>query len=484
MNQQIMRGLGRRDFLKASALGAAHGHESLGESVEHTNLLFVLVDQWRSSAFWFGTDELVSTPNINKLASQGARWTRAYASNPLCTPNRACILTGRYAHQTGMMRNGLQLPPDETCWPEIFRAAGYETQYIGKWHLDGEDREAFVPSGWRRRGFNKFEGFNTGHTYHRPYGFDDLGVHLRRRYSRAERENYYEPTAQTDSAIRFMQEQGEEPFVCFLSWGPPHNPFKPPPNFRRYEPGDITLRGNVPSEDEEKARNMLAGYYGLCESLDHEMGRLMAYLEESGLDRNTLVVFTSDHGELAGSHGKFGKSEFEDESLRVPLLMRLPRDIPAGTVVDTLTGSVDLMPTILSLCGLAVPDSCAGCDLSGAMLSGRTTPQVESVYCEGASPRIALLHGSTMGKIGSWRTIVTKEQYKLTVRVDYSAVYKLHDLQEDELELENLATDPDFRSTRSKLLGELVAWGRETGDVFPARPSHALKEYPDPDAPS
>ena len=148
--------MNRREFLAAASSAAASGREAKAP----TNLLFILADQWRSSALGCGSDEIVRTPHIDGLASQGANCQRAYAANPVCTPNRACILTGRYSHLTGMTQNDLQLPPQEVCWPELLREAGYATHYVGKWHLDGNERPGYVPPGWRRRGFATFEGFN------------------------------------------------------------------------------------------------------------------------------------------------------------------------------------------------------------------------------------------------------------------------------------------------------------------------------------
>ncbi|MGH7202731.1 MAG: sulfatase-like hydrolase/transferase [Planctomycetaceae bacterium] len=118
-----------------------------------------------SSAFGHGGDPVIETPHFDRFAKQGARFTRAYAANPVCTPNRSCLLTGRYAHQHGMIQNNLMLPPGERCLAESFRAAGYATEYIGKWHIDGEDKPGYVPRGWRRRGFETFKGFNRGHWY-------------------------------------------------------------------------------------------------------------------------------------------------------------------------------------------------------------------------------------------------------------------------------------------------------------------------------
>ena len=469
-----MPSIGRRNFLAATALGVPG--LAAGQEGRQPNLLFVLTDQWRSSAFGFGSDAIVRTPHLDRLASEGANWRRAYAANPVCTPNRACILTGRYSHQTGMIKNDLQLPPAETCWPQVFRDAGYATHYVGKWHLDGTPKPGFVPPGWRRRGFATFEGFNRGHQYHKPWGFDDQGRSLED-LAGTDLRDYYEPAMQTDSAIGFMRRNRNRPFACYLSWGPPHTPFRPPRDFRRYTPEEITLRPNVPEDHGEQARKDLAGYYGLCESLDHQIGRITAFLDESGLSENTLVVFSSDHGELAGSHGKYRKGEPEDESLSVPLLMRLPGRIPAGTEPQALINSVDLMPTMLALCGLPEPGSCAGRDLSGAVLEDRETPQVESVYCEGrvANPPNAQPNPNNSDP-RPWRSIVTA-RHKLTVRGNYGAVDSLYDLQDDPYELRNLADVPEAKSMAGDLLAELRSWGTATEDSFPGRPRAAKAEY-------
>lgn len=488
--------LNRRDFLKSSSAAAgaallAPGLSAAAAGGAKTNLLFVLADQWRSTAFGHGNDGVVRTPNIDKLATQGALWQRAYASNPVCTPNRSCILTGRFSHETGMTHNDIMLPPSEICWPEVFRDAGYATHYIGKWHMDGSESPGYVPPGWRRRGFTTFEGFNRGHVYHTPYGFDDAGGPLFAKW-RDQGDPYYEPTLQTDLAINFMQQNREKPFCCYLSWGPPHTPFKPPKKFDLYKPGDIKFRPNVPDDQKDQAAKDLAGYYGLCESLDHEMGRLMQFLETSGLADETLVVFSADHGELAGSHGKIRKGEPEDESLNIPMLMRLPGRIAAGARPKTLISSVDLMPTMLSICALKDPGTCTGRNKSGAILNGGKAPDVECIYAEGKLTGAEGEEGG--GEEGgrkrprnnspintTWRTIVT-DRHKLVLRNGPDNVYQMFDLRNDPYELENLANEPAHRSLQSDLLTELRDWGKRTGDVYPQKPVEAKVLYSDAEA--
>lgn len=482
----------RRDFLASSAALAAtissatvSGAQS---SNDKPNLLFILTDQWRASAFGHASDEVVRTPHIDQLASEGAVCSRAYAANPVCTPNRACLLTGRYSHQTGMITNNLMLPPEETCWPQIFAAAGYSTHYIGKWHIDGEAKPGYVPPGWRRRGFQTFQGFNRGHIYHRPWGFDDDGSELVPK-DVASDPDYYEPEFQTDLAIRFIQQNHQQPFVCCLSLGPPHTPFTPPRRFDRYSPADVRLRPNVPERHQQRAKKDLAGYYGLCESLDHEVGRLMSFLRRSGLADTTLVVFTSDHGELAGSHGKYRKGEPEDESLNVPLIIRHPQKVAAGTTVNSLISSIDLMPSVLSLCGLTSPGTETGTDISAALLNSQAVSRPQnSIYCQGkltggtqeaTDNKPARSNRHQPAAANAWRTLVTPT-HKLTVRGGERRVEHLFDLTNDTFEMRNLAHDPAYRSLVDDLTDELLAHRDATGDSWPRTPTAAKQMYADP----
>jgi arylsulfatase A-like enzyme len=457
-----MKKITRRLFLKSAAAGAAA--LSLmdipmfaDETKKKPNVLFILADQWRFSAFGHETDTQVRTPHFDAFVKQGVRWTRTYSANPLCTPNRAAIITGRFPHQTGMISNDFMLPPKEKCIAQVFRDAGYATHYIGKWHMDGKAKPGFVPKGWRRRGFTTFEGFNRGHNYYKTHQMTDEGKPVAYKG--------YEPVLQTDLAIEFMKKNKNNPFFCFLSWGPPHTPYKPPKGFRKYNPKNITFRPNVSDNPKKRKQwaQWLAGYYGLCESLDHEFSRLMKSLDDLGLSGNTLVVFTSDHGDQIGCHGNDHKGDPEEESLHIPLFMRLPGVTRPGQEIGIPASSVDLMPTILSLCELGVPDACAGTDLSGA-LSGKP-PKVKSVYAEGK-----------MGGPGKWRAVVTS-QYKLAHYPGSTKDSFLYDLKKDPYELQNLIKDPAYASVKNDLTKELALWAKKTVDPFPQNPQKAKYMY-------
>lgn len=458
------------------------------------NVLFILADQWRSTAFSECGDPVVKTPNFSRFAEQGVRWRRMYSANPVCTPNRSCILTGRFAHQHHMTHNNIMLPPGERCIAEVFSEAGYATHYIGKWHMDGQEQPGFVPSGWRRRGFQTFEGFNIGHYY--PTGaqyFSSDGKLLH--------PDVYEPTYQTDLAIAFMKRNRNHPFYCYLSWGPPHAPYAPPLNWDIYDPNKLEWRPNVPDSirKDGKWQRTMAGYYGSCSALDHELGRLMKALDEEGLAGHTLVVVSSDHGDMHGSHGLAIKSKPEDESLHIPLYMRLPGRMRAKQTVDTLASSVNLTPTILSMCGLKSPRGIAGRDLSGAVLGG-SAPKVDSIYAGGMMRLSANVNAkkgkaargaeeTSYGKGGrpngvsrglEWRALVTAK-HKLVVLCN-GTVAALWDVEKDPYELKNLAGEPSAAALQKELLAHLQRWGKETGDPFPNPSTAAEAMYSDEQA--
>ena len=224
--------MNRREFMKIGAMAGASGfvlsNRGLDVSVttRRPNVLFVLADQWRFCSVSHGenNDAVVETPNLDKLAEEGVRFSRCYTALPRCTPNRASLITGRFPHETGMIDNDLMMPPTERCIAHGFSEAGYKSHYIGKWHMDGTAKPGFVPPNWRRRGFETFVGFNRGHSYFDTGTFTNDGV-------KVSAAGEYEPTLQTDYAIDFMTANKDKPFFCFVSWGPPHGPLTPNPVF-------------------------------------------------------------------------------------------------------------------------------------------------------------------------------------------------------------------------------------------------------------
>lgn len=340
------------------------------------NILFVFGDQWRAQATGYAGDPNVKTPNLDEFAAQNINFTNAVSGCPVCSPYRASLFTGVYPNRHKMMCNDRCLPElyEGPFLAECLRDDGYQTAYVGKWHIDGKGRLAPVAPE-RRLGFDFWRGFECTHEYNESpyYAGDDPRPHIWKGY---------DADMQTDEACRFIKEEtGDDPFVLFLSWGPPHNPYQTAPAefAAMYDPKDIVLRDNVPAEKADKAREELAGYYAHCSALDACFGRVMKTLEETGHDKDTIVIFTSDHGDMLHSQGHHRKQRPWAEAIRVPFLVRHPEVSEARCHKDPVDAP-DLMPTILSLCGVPVPEAVQGKDFSSTILSGEASSISEALY--------------------------------------------------------------------------------------------------------
>jgi arylsulfatase A-like enzyme len=217
------------------------------------------------------------------------------------------------------------------------------------------------------------------------------------------------------------------------------------------------LRDNVPEDLDARAREAHALYYAQCSALDSDAGRLLKMLDETGLAQDTIVVFTSDHGDLLGSHGRESADDPHEESARVPLVVRYPRRIQGGRTIDFLASSVDLAPALLALCGVDVPRSMQGRDLSEPILTGKGDPP-ESIYAEGR-----------LRAQGEWRMLV-RGLDKLVVNTRLEVTH-LYNLGQDPYEMTNLATDGTQRRKRDELLALLRRWILRTGDRLNRPPS-------------
>ena len=438
------------------------GTHSVAATTEQPNVLILFPDQWRRQAFSCYGDPNVKTPNIDQLAQQGVRFNRCYATNPVCSPARAIFLTSRYGHQTGLIQNSLFLPSKEVTFPEVFAANGYATGYIGKWHLDGTARPGFVPP-MRRQGYQWFEGFNRGHWF-------PTGAQYFSNQGQLTKPKVFESIYQTDLAITFMRQQKTKPFLLFVSYGTPHTPYRPPAKYERFKAGDLKWRPNVPAKIQQSQlySRHLAGYYGLCELLDHETGRLMKFLQESGLAENTVVMLTSDHGDAHGSHGLHHKGQPEEESMGIPWIIRGP-GIKSSLVTEDLAGTIDFAPTLLSLCNIDIPETMVGRNLA-PLLDGKEM-DIPSIYTQG---RMTATQGrpQAVGKVNSrrniqsaWRALVTP-RYKFVVD-NREKVRLLVDLDKDPYEMKNLADQPQHAALQQRLHKQMKQIGQQTRDPFP-----------------
>ncbi len=423
------------------------------------NLLFVFADQMRGTAMGCAGNAQVRTPNMDGLASEGTRFARACANCPVCTPSRGTILTGRYPLSHRATANDLPLPEDELTIAEVLRGAGYRTGYVGKWHLNGVPRGRFTPPGARRKGFDFWAAWNCAHRYFEGKLFLDE--------PRPVTLDGYEPVGQTDMALKFLAGEDERPFCLFLSWGPPHAPYRQAPGgcLSLYDPSALELRPNVRSEPPAGFarlgggldREAVAGYYAHVTALDEQLGRLLGALEERGLAGETIVVFTSDHGDMLWSQGMVKKEQPWEEAIRIPLLVRWPGRVPAGRKSEALVSTVDFMPTLLGMMGADIPESVEGSNLSAVVL-GDDDAGAESIFL---TEPIIVDQGSHQG-VREWRGVRTARH--TYARWADGPAWLLYDNEADPYQMENLIDSPGHANVRAELEKELQDWLSLTGD--------------------
>lgn len=419
------------------------------------NVVILMADQWRAHAFGYAEDPNVKTPEIDRLAAESLRFQNAIAGLPVCCPARASFLTGQRALTHGVFLNDVPLAPGATTLAKVFKGANYNTAYIGKWHLNGHGRSAYIPPE-RRQGFDYWKALECTHDYTNSAYYADGPKKLKW--------VGYDAFAQTDDACSYIRQHGvsEKPFLLFLAWGPPHDPYftAPEPYRSRYDPAKLTLRSNVPARLEAQTRKILAGYYAHCAALDDCVGKLLAVLKEAGLGDDTIVVFTSDHGDMLGSQGLFKKQKPFDESIRIPLLVRWPKGL--GTSARALTAPInseDVMPTLLGLCGITIPQSVEGLDYSGYLRGGRDPGDGAAVI-------------QCIAPFGEWERRNGGREYRgvrterYTYVRDLNGPWLLFDNQTDPYQTNNLAGQPEHATLQAELETRLKQKLRRTGDEF------------------
>ncbi|UIP58381.1 sulfatase-like hydrolase/transferase [Agromyces marinus] len=377
-------------------------------SPRRPNLVFIFSDQQsRDMLGAYGLSD-VKTPHLDRLAERGLLFDHAVSNSPVCTPARSMLISGVHPLWNNCFTNDRRLATDlGDSFAEVTRRHGYRNGYVGKWHLYGGDRNRPIPAGPDRHGFDdEFLSNNCAVNYDPDNSFfwdGDEKVHF----------GCWEVEGQTDQALRFIENQSvDDPFTLFVSYHAPHNhnggddakytSFDAPDEFKDlYDPDALTLRPTVPVN--ERTRLMTQGYLALCSEVDANVGRVIAALDERGVRENTIIVYTSDHGETFGAfNNHWHKSSPEDVSARVPLIMSIPGQVRARTS-ELIVGTIDLMPTLLGLMGLDVPEHVHGKDLSAA-IRDEDDDVVESA---------PLFYFTT-----PWRGVYTKEWTYSTENID------------------------------------------------------------------
>lgn len=429
------------------------------------NLLFVFADQMRSTALGCAGIEKVKTPNFDLFARQGTRFTNAISNTPACTPARASLLTGLHAMTHGLIGNDLKLNPDLPTIADSLNGAGYKCGYIGKVHLDGPERTAFAPPGPKRHGFNDFwAAAECNHRYSDAYYY--LNDDPEPRWF-----DSYEPDGQTDLAIDYIRDKakGDDPFCLFLSWGPPHCPYRDvpqryldmyPPEEIEYLPGvaeaEIAAPGNLDAAAAGRfKRETIGGYYAHVTALDACFGRLLNALDGAGIAGNTIVVFTSDHGDMLFSQNRGWKSKPWRESVGIPLLVRWPGHVPERRVANGPIGLVDMMPTLLSMLSVKCPDGVEGKDLTEFVLGDEdAAPESQWIGYPSLPPGRS---------VREWRGVVTSTHTYVRFR---DQPWLLYDDSNDSFQQQNLVQSTEHAQLRQQLEAMVQEWLEHTNDPF------------------
>lgn len=447
------------------------------QAVGRPNILFILSDQHNPFVLGCEGDPWVRTPNLDRLAAEGVVFSNCYCQNPLCVPSRASLITGQYCRSIGIYENRHIMEANSITFPRVLAAAGYRTCLIGKAHFNGEQFH-----GYQQRPYGDLYG-----QAHQPdprrtpdKGESGLGGLL----TQPGPSGIPLPLAQTEicvaEAAKWLQAYlalSERPFCLSVHFDKPHFPMNPPPELFRYYEGKIPLP-QVPEGHLERAvpfvrhavrvngaiehfgrhrhlhERALAAYYGCVEWVDNAVGRLLDVLGYLGLAENTIVIYTSDHGEMAAYHGYWQKTVFFDRSARVPLIIRWPKWFPAGRRQD-MVGLLDLFPTMCEAAGIPIPEQCEGVSLMPLLRADGTIGR-NAIFSESVVLKVPE-HAGCMIRTGPWK-------YNLYL----DGAQELYNLEEDPGEWHNLAANPG-------LAPEVTALRQRVEEFW--RPEEQLSRY-------
>lgn len=452
------------------------------------NLVLVFPDQMRGQALGFMKEDPVLTPVLDRFASESVVFTQAVSNYPVCSPFRAMLMTGMYPHSSGVLSNcnsngavhGYELREKERCWSDVLHDEGYSLGYIGKWHLDSPYRpyvdtannsDKFAWNEWcpphRRHGFDFWYAYGTYDNHFKPeYWTTDAT-----RDKRALVEQW-SPEHEADMAARYIRNEGgrfrdpDKPFALVVSMNPPHMPYQLVPKKYVDMYGDKTAedllnRPNVDLAGETRgsklARKQIKNYFAMVTGVDEQFGRILRALDDEGLSRDTIVLFTSDHGNCLGCHEQVSKNVHYEESMRVPFLIRWPGKIKPRRD-DLLLSSPDICPTLLDLMGFAakIPDGVEGRSRASILLAGR-----------GERPESQLYIWVPLGKPALGRRGVRTSRYTLMIEKREGKPDRrvLHDNRVDPFQLTNIAeTKPEV--VEELFESQLKRWLKKTGDPW------------------
>lgn len=436
-------------------------------AAERPNILLIMTDQHFADAMSGAMgSEHIDTPHLDALAKSGLRFDRAYAPNPVCRPARNSIFTGHYPFETGIQSNTHdELREEFVCMGKHFKDTGYDTGYFGKWHLN-IDRE------------NKAR-----------HGFDQMGVNS------GNGQDHLIP----EPAIAFLKQKRDKPFLLVTSFTSPHDICQmvrgeeipggavgafpdpedcPPAPINFAPPIDETdsmelMRRSfnasstfpVADFDEAKWRQMRWGYYRLIERSDREIGKVLTALKEAGLDKNTLVIFTADHGDCTGAHRFAQKTVFYDESARIPFIVSYPGKIlPNNTTTKLVNVGIDIFPTMLNFADLQIPSFFKGRSVMPVCNNPTSADWREYIVISNHMVQGAVPEGETE-KPESRGRMVRTEDFKYAVYDLGKHRESLVDMKNDPYEMQNLSRNPEYENELNRHRSLLREFAEDNGDT-------------------
>jgi arylsulfatase A-like enzyme len=434
------------------------------------NLLIVLSDQHSYDMVGVYGNEQIITPNLDKLAKDGIRFKNAFSNQPVCTPFRGMLMSGMQPLKNGAFINDAPLLPNKSkLLAQVLKEQGYQTAYIGKWHLLGGDRDRPIPKGEMRYGFdtlitnNCHVDFRPGHAFF----WNEQG----------EKEYYqeWEVYGQTHQALNYLDNlDPDKPFALIVSWHPPHDwgKFKGKDGkmhyrydtmdelMAMYDRDSIKMRPGLEVTPDRK--RMYHGYMAMVTGVDKAFGMLMDKLKEMKVEDNTLTIFSADHGDMLESFDAIHPKQYpHDYSIHIPLLMKFPQKFKEQPATDLMIGALDFMPTILGLMDIETDENYDGKDLSKAILNGNEdiTDMV---------PLWLYKRGVANNYNNNWRGVVTKDYtFAMGKGVDsIPLINVLFDRKKDPNQLKNLYHDPEFAEVRDSLKQLTYNWMEKYNDHF------------------
>ena len=438
------------------------------------NLLIISTDEHHFSTLGCYGGTSVKTPNIDWIAENGAICTSFYATTPVCSPSRASLVSGLYPQKTPVTTNNIPLDDSVMTFAEILRKKGYATGYAGKWHLDGNGKPQWSPK--RKFGFedNRYM-FNRGHWKKFEITADGPRVAARDKKGNP---NYNVDDADEksfatdwlcDRAMDFIDQNADRPFCYMISLPDPHGPNTvrapydtmyenaavPIPVSLVRKPEQIPAWGKPAGVKPAQLQKLMRNYYGMVKCIDDNVGQILDDLRERKILDRTIIVFTSDHGDLCGEHGRLNKGVPYEGSARIPFLIHCPRKIKGNTVVNSALGTVDFLPTVLSLMDTPVPHAVDGRNASALFTHSQKTEWEDIAFVRSTSQP---------GKASSgWISAITA-RFKLV----YSSNEEpwLIDLKADPNELTNLFGQPAHKEKARWMTERLVAYGKAHDDPY------------------